>query len=222
MKSVVFNETVEHRFVHGADEEVQPLNEIAQKGAVKVSEADVPDTDLKASVWRIPHGAECNVPDKDAEKLGDHVSPSGTAPRERPRVVAPDPADQNDRTPLSEAERQATEAGHTKEGQLIDHDRHVQFARGQDMAPGGDAARTEARRIAEEQLNPPAQGSGSGPAAQGAPGPSQGAPGPSQGGPAPGGRNQPFAPATRAIPAGQMGGQATGPEQTNQANQRRQ
>src|SRR4051812_35033071 len=116
MKSVVFNETVEHRFVHSAEEEVQPLNDIAQKGAVKVSEADVPDTDLKASVWRIPHGAEMSVPDKDAERLGDHVGPSGTPPRERAYTVAPDPMDQNDRTPLSEAERQAAEAGHTKEG----------------------------------------------------------------------------------------------------------
>ena len=69
MKAVRFTMTVEHRFVHEADEVITAHNEVAAQGARQVAQAEIPDLDLIASVWKVPEGAEMSVPDKCAAKL---------------------------------------------------------------------------------------------------------------------------------------------------------
>ena len=69
MKAVRFLETVEHRFVHERDEAVTPHNDVAALGARQIAQAEVPDLDMLASVWKVPHGAEMSVPDKCADRL---------------------------------------------------------------------------------------------------------------------------------------------------------
>jgi hypothetical protein len=69
MKDVRFLTTVEHRFVHEKDEAVTAHNDVAVLGARQIAEAEVPDLDMVASVWKVPEGAEMSVPDKCAAKL---------------------------------------------------------------------------------------------------------------------------------------------------------
>ncbi|MGU3668319.1 hypothetical protein ACLBX9_29385 [Methylobacterium sp. A49B] len=69
MKAVRFLTTVEHRFVHEADEVLTALNAAALQGARMIAQAEVPDLDMVASVWKVPEGAEMSVPDKCAAKL---------------------------------------------------------------------------------------------------------------------------------------------------------
>jgi len=69
MKDVRFLTTVEHRFVHERDEAVTPHNDIAALGARQIAQAEVPDLDMLASVWKVPEGAEMSVPDRCADKL---------------------------------------------------------------------------------------------------------------------------------------------------------
>ncbi|MBE7202566.1 MAG: hypothetical protein INR70_32850 [Parafilimonas terrae] len=69
MKSIRLTMLVEHRFVHEADEQIVPLNDIAQALARPLSSNPIPDTDMIGSVWKVPEGAEMSVPDKCAAKL---------------------------------------------------------------------------------------------------------------------------------------------------------
>lgn len=69
MKAIRFLETVEHRFVHERDETVTPHNDVAALGARQIAQAEVPDLDMLASVWKVPEGAEMSVPDKCADRL---------------------------------------------------------------------------------------------------------------------------------------------------------
>ncbi|QGY05492.1 hypothetical protein MMSR116_29075 [Methylobacterium mesophilicum SR1.6/6] len=69
MKAVRFLTTVEHRFVHEKDEVVSALNDVAALGARMIAQADVPDLDMLASVWKVLEGAEMSVPEKCAAKL---------------------------------------------------------------------------------------------------------------------------------------------------------
>ncbi len=69
MKDVRFTTTVEHRFVHDKDEVITPHNDVAALGAREVARAEIHDTDLVGAVWKVPEGAEMQVPDKCADKL---------------------------------------------------------------------------------------------------------------------------------------------------------
>ena len=70
MKNVRLTMLVEHRFVHEVDEQVVPLNDIAQALARPISEPNpIADTDLVGTVWKVPAGAEMSVPDECAKVL---------------------------------------------------------------------------------------------------------------------------------------------------------
>lgn len=70
MKSVRVHVGIEHRFIHEAHEAPVPLNAVAQVRAYQVLDSHpLPDTDLLASVWKVPEGAEMSLPDKCADKL---------------------------------------------------------------------------------------------------------------------------------------------------------
>lgn len=67
--NIRFTETVEHRFVHAADAAPVALNDLAKSRAYPIATAEIPDTDLIATVWKVPLGAEMAVPDRCADKL---------------------------------------------------------------------------------------------------------------------------------------------------------
>ena len=70
MKSVRVTVGIEHRFVYEAGEEPTPLNDVAKLRAYPVLDTHaIPDTDLLATVWKVPEGAEMSVGDKCADKL---------------------------------------------------------------------------------------------------------------------------------------------------------
>jgi hypothetical protein len=70
MKSVRVTVGIEHRFVYEAGEEPTPLNDVAKLRAYPVLDSHpIPDTDLIATVWKVPEGCEMSVADKCADKL---------------------------------------------------------------------------------------------------------------------------------------------------------
>lgn len=69
MQTLVFLETVEHRFVFDPASPPLPVNATAQARAYQVARAEVPDTDLVAAVWKVPAGAVMQVPESCARKL---------------------------------------------------------------------------------------------------------------------------------------------------------
>lgn len=146
-KTVRFDDTIEHRFVHAEGEEPKAMNDIAGQ-MVRVAQASVPDTDLIASVWRIPAGAEVELSDKDAAKLAalkdaqgvPYVSDPGSPEPDRPAAVHDAERADAERTPRDEAEATAVQAGHTIEGKITDVDVHRAHAESRNVAPGGDAA----------------------------------------------------------------------------------
>lgn len=144
-RNLRFNHTIEHRFVFAEGEEPQ----VVSGDAFAATEAvDVPDTDLKAQVWRIQRGAELSIHDREADKLSKLQDADGIAYAtdgdiaELPVLVAPDPTDPVDRTPRAEVERAAQDAGHTPEGAIHDVEAHRAYAKRNDFAPGGPAADT--------------------------------------------------------------------------------
>lgn len=188
MRNLRFNHTCEHRFVFPEGEAPQ----VVGGDAFPVSDqADIPDAELKAQVWRIQRGAEISVNDREADKLsalkdadGIAYATSGGDLAELPRVVAPDPTDPQDRTPREEVERLASEAGHTPEGDIHDHERHRAFARSIGIEPGGPAASTPAAPPPPppRPSTAPTSGPGAAPGRSAAPAPdgSAGAPTPPQ------------------------------------------
>jgi hypothetical protein len=162
MRTIKAYDTIEHRFIHAAGDEPKPQNDIAQRGAFLLDQAEVPDTDLVASVWRIPAGGEISVPDQAAEKIlalkaadgHPYAGEAGTDLPQRDALVAPDPTDPADRTPREEAERAAADAGHTIEGEIRDHDKHREHARARGVEPGGPTAAAMAPRAAASAFRP--------------------------------------------------------------------
>jgi hypothetical protein len=208
-RTIRLNHTVEHRFVFAAGEEPKPAEGHENFAFAVTDPVDVPDTDLKAQVWRLQRGAELSVHDREADRLTKLQDADGIAYAtegdlaELPVVQAPDPTDPVDRTPREEAERAASEAGHTVEGELRDHDAHREFARRTGIEPGGPAAPTAAPRPAAATIPPaPRRAAADTPSAT-APAPNEGAGGAAQPTPQPaGGPNAQLAGIQPASPGG--------------------